>query len=150
MLDHLLKHALHKLLEEGTGAGLRKWSEITGKKAHQIEGAIQIANQFLAAVKKRSFKSADTYCSAALLENVGANGMKSFFSGLDLRSANWTFPVVDDSSERNKWGNIHEVKLIGALTGLKISNPPESGDVNLSLEMSKEDDGWKVVQISLF
>ena len=150
MWEHLIKHLAHELFESGLNAGLKKVSELSGSKAKQLGAATQVADQFLSAVKNGVPEAAKAYCNASFLTGLGDKGLEALLSGLDLRSVTWEFTTVDDSFERNKWGKLNDVNLIGRLIGIKIGNDPKGGDAKLSLRVLKEDEGWKILGMSLF
>ena len=149
MLDHLLKHLVQHVWHAGAEAGVRKFSELSGRKAKQVEAAARVAEEFVSALKKGALGSAKSCCTVSLGEQLGGDGLKKFFADIDPSSAAWKLETVDDSSEHNKW-TLCEITFFGLLVGAKVRGEPGSVDAPLKLVLGKEGKEWKILGLYLF
>ena len=144
MIEHLLKHVLQHLWHAGAQAGSRKLSELTGRKAQQVEAAVAVAVKFMQAVQGGLISEAHSHCTEGLVKVLGSRGLREFFSGVELKSLSWNYQSADVSSEHNKWGTLFEVKLTGLLRGTAKGSPETPVEQLLVIQLFKLDNEWKV------
>ena len=148
MFEHILKHIVSHLWQEAAQAGVRKVSELSGRKAKAAAAAAQSLEDFISLVKKGALGLAASRCTAGLQKELGRDGLQKFFSDLNMTSAAWELKAVDDSSE-DHWGTLWQVTFSGSLVGCKLRGRRRKVDAPLRFIMAREDD-WKVQAITLF